>query len=69
MKVGAKQFVNLSAALEWQDWRFTLYGENITDEYSTTNASYVNGLLGTVTGIIRAYTPGRQIGASVEYKF
>ncbi|ACA88370.1 TonB-dependent receptor [Shewanella woodyi] len=69
LEVGAKQFVNLSAALEWQDWRFTLYGENITDEYSTTNASYVNGLLGTVTGIIRAYTPGRQIGASVEYKF
>ena len=69
LEVGAKQFVNLTAALEWQDWRFTVYGENITDEYTTTNASYVNGLLGTVTGIIRAYTPGRQIGASVEYKF
>lgn len=68
-RVGARQYLNLSTALEHDNWRFTLYGDNLTDELTATDATGIINLLGSVTGIVRAYSPGRQLGASIEYKF
>ncbi len=69
LSVGDKEYLNISTALENEQWRVTLYADNVTDEFTTTEANYVEGLLGVVTGVIRNYTPGRQVGVSLKYKF
>lgn len=69
LHIGNKNYLNVSSSLDHDKWRLTFYVENLTDEYTATEAGYVEGLLGTVTGVIRAYTPGRKTGISLLYRF
>ncbi|MDP7592237.1 MAG: TonB-dependent receptor [Litorilituus sp.] len=69
LEVDSQSYINVNTSISNDEWKLTLYVDNLTDELTTTEANYVEGLLGVVTGVIRAYTPGRQIGASISYKF
>ncbi len=72
LNANSVQYLNINTSFEWQEWRFSVFAENLLDEYTITDATFIPAdqpLLGVVSGTITAFTPGRQIGASVEYKF
>lgn len=64
-----KHYVNFNTSLSNDNWRITLFAENLTDELTPTEVSYLPKLLGVPLGVVRSFTPGRQIGASVMYQF
>ena len=64
-----KHYFNFNTSFSNDSWRITLFGENLTDEWTPTEVAYIPNLLGVPLGVVRSFTPGRKIGASVEYKF
>lgn len=64
-----KNYVNFSTSLSNDNWRVTLFAENLTDELTPTEVSYIPNLLGVPLGVVRSFTPGRKIGASLMYSF
>lgn len=64
-----KHYVNFNTSFSNDNWRLTLFANNLLDESTPTEVSYIPSLLGVPLGVVRSFTPGRQVGASVQYNF
>jgi iron complex outermembrane receptor protein len=61
--------LNLSVNYRSDDGRWTagIFAQNVTDEQVRSNVLVVSALLGSLA--VAQYQPGRQLGASLGYRF
>jgi outer membrane receptor protein involved in Fe transport len=63
LKQDSYTLVDLRAGLERDEWKVTLWGRNVTDEYYWTNVSFAADSMVRFTGMPATY------GVSVNYRF